>query len=122
MEETYRDLKGALVRKISSFATYSAIITDRYHGTIFALVANTPVLVIETNDHKVTSGMMWLDGVFPESSVRLVSTLDEGVEIAVRLMEDNDPPHRNDDYLFREYYQNRLKAFIESAGDSKSAP
>ncbi len=44
---------------IASYARYSLIITDRYHGTIFARIANTPVIVLRTTDHKVTSGAQW---------------------------------------------------------------
>ncbi len=48
------------------FAQYKLVITDRYHGTIFSLVSNTPVIVIKTNDHKVVTGVNWFKGIYDE--------------------------------------------------------
>ncbi len=43
--------------KIKEFASYSFVITDLYHGTIFSIIANTPVFVLKSSDHKVKSGL-----------------------------------------------------------------
>ena len=45
--------------KIEEFSKYELIITDRYHGTIFAAIASTPVIVINSADHKLSSGVNW---------------------------------------------------------------
>ena len=44
---------------IRMFSNYKVIITDRYHGTIFSLIAGTPVIILKTTDHKVISGADW---------------------------------------------------------------
>lgn len=44
---------------IESYSQKCVIVTDRYHGTIFARIAGTPVVVLKTNDHKVVSGAKW---------------------------------------------------------------
>lgn len=44
---------------IESYSQKRVIVTDRYHGTIFARIAGTPVVVLKTNDHKVVSGAKW---------------------------------------------------------------
>lgn len=43
--------------KINEFTQYDLIVTDLYHGTIFSLIANTPVFVLNSADHKIRSGV-----------------------------------------------------------------
>lgn len=45
---------------------YKVVITDRYHGTIFSLIANTPVIIIKSTDHKVTTGADWFKGIYDD--------------------------------------------------------
>ncbi|WP_082026255.1 polysaccharide pyruvyl transferase family protein [Prevotella pectinovora] len=42
---------------LQQFAKYQVVITDRYHGTIFSQIVNTPVIVISSTDHKLRSGV-----------------------------------------------------------------
>lgn len=51
---------------IDYFSKFKLIITDRFHGTIFSLISNTPVVVIKTNDHKVVIGAEWFFKSIPE--------------------------------------------------------
>lgn len=44
------------------FARYSLVVTDRFHGLIFAVLARTPVVVLPTVDHKLESGVEWFEG------------------------------------------------------------
>ena len=53
------ELHDALIR----FGSYEAIITDRYHGLIFAVLTKTPVVVLRTTNHKLTAAMTWFEGV-----------------------------------------------------------
>ena len=52
---------------IESYAHYRVVVTDRYHGTIFARIAGTPVVVLRTADHKVTSGAQWFEDAGDEA-------------------------------------------------------
>lgn len=61
---------------IESYSQKCVIVTDRYHGTIFARIAGTPVVVLKTNDHKVVSGAKW----FTDAG-------DEGIVVADNLEE-----------------------------------
>ncbi len=54
-----RDREKYVCGKIAQFARYRVIVTDRYHGMIFALAAGVPVIVLETSDHKLSSGLEW---------------------------------------------------------------
>ncbi len=59
-----RKKRGKILSQMwEEYAGYRAIVTDRYHGTIFSLIAGTPVVVISSTDHKLSSGVKW----FPES-------------------------------------------------------
>lgn len=43
------------------------VITDRYHGLIFAVITHTPVIVFKSYDTKISSGVKWfktLDWVY----------------------------------------------------------
>lgn len=60
------NLKGYIESEIESYSYYELTITDRYHGTIFSLCAGTPVIIIKTTDHKVTTGADWFKGVYDD--------------------------------------------------------
>ncbi len=61
IDETYDQINGLQERyvrdKIEEFSKYSLVITDLYHGTIFSVIACTPVLVLQSLDHKIKSGV-----------------------------------------------------------------
>lgn len=52
--------------EIESYSHFDVTITDRYHGTIFSLCAGTPVIIIKTTDHKVTTGADWFKGIYDD--------------------------------------------------------
>ena len=47
---------GKIVTRIGSARL---VITDRYHGLIFAVITRTPVVVMRSFDTKITSGVKW---------------------------------------------------------------
>ena len=51
-------LREAVRQQIEEFAKYKVTVTDRFHGMILSLAAGTPVVVLSTNDHKVTAGAL----------------------------------------------------------------
>lgn len=110
--ETYNNLEAFINEKTQSFSQYRVIITDRFHGTIFSLIADTPVIVIKTNDHKVTAGLEWFKGIYDEDSVCYASDLNEA-EIKARKIISLEPKIINGDDLYRIYYQYRLKKLID---------
>lgn len=58
-----KNRKKAVFGKIQQFARYKIIVTDRFHGVVFSLIANRPVIVLKTAGHKVKAMIDW----FPES-------------------------------------------------------
>ena len=95
--------------EIESFSHYKVIITDRYHGTIFSLIAGTPVIIIKTTDHKVTTGAEWFKGIY-DDYVFLADSLEEAAVLADKLY------HRECDnkltpYFESEYYDKLTDIF-----------
>lgn len=97
-----KDIKHYLELEIKRYAQYKLIITDRYHGTIFSLVANTPVIVLKTNDHKVTTGVEWFDGVY-DRYVNLADTLDDAYSLAEQVLKHKFN-YSLKPYFKKEYY------------------
>ena len=95
-----------IMAEIEKYSHYKLIITDRYHGTIFSLVAGTPVIIIKTTDHKVVTGAEWFRGVY-DDYVYLADSLDHSLEIAQRLY--NEERDHNMNAYFEEEYYNKLK-------------
>ena len=56
------------------FYNSDAVITDRYHGLIFAVLCRKPCIVLRTVDHKLTSAIHWFKDV---SFVEYAQELDE---------------------------------------------
>src|SRR5690606_39434039 len=48
--------RGVIEEFLQNIKRHKLVITDRYHGTIFAIAANTPVIVLGSTDHKLSSG------------------------------------------------------------------
>lgn len=111
--ETYDNFEQIIEEKIRSFSEYQAIITDRYHGTIFSLIANTPVIVVRTNDHKVSSGVDWFDGVYEKSSVVLADNLQDAQKKARYIIENNIRVN-NSTYFMDHYYKTKLKTDLDN--------
>lgn len=65
--------KRVVLEKISEFSRYKIIVTDRYHGVIFSLIASRPVIVLKTAGHKVKSAIDW----FPEEFKEYVFFIDD---------------------------------------------
>lgn len=93
------------------YSKYKLIITDRYHGTIFSLIAGTPVIVLSSTDHKLSSGVKW----FPESFsnyIRYAENVEQAYKFAIEMLNTEYsyslPPY------FKENYYDKLK---EKIGD-----
>lgn len=56
-----------VMAKVNQFSKYQLIITDRYHGTIFSLISNTPVIVLNSTDHKLSSGVDWFKEIYHDA-------------------------------------------------------
>lgn len=107
----YSGFSDILENTLQEYERYRVIITDRYHGTILANIANTPVVVLKTNDHKVTSGVTWFinNGYH---NIYLANDIGEAYRLAVKLYNENAITENA--ATFREKYYDKLGDIIFS--------
>lgn len=105
-----KNIQFYLEEQVNSLARYKLVITDRYHGTIFSLAANTPVIVLKTNDHKVTTGAEWFKGIY-DDYVYVAQSLEHARELAEMILQ-KEYSYRVKPYFDLEYYS-KLKGIIE---------
>ncbi|WP_099205684.1 polysaccharide pyruvyl transferase family protein [Scatolibacter rhodanostii] len=109
-KDIVRDAKKYIEKEIDSYGKYKLIITDRYHGTIFSLIAGTPVILIKTTDHKVITGGEWFKGVY-DTHVFIANDLDEAYDLATKIIDTNINytlvPY------FKEKYYDKLRKILE---------
>ena len=92
------------------FSRYKLVITDRYHGTIFSLIACTPVIVLPSTDHKLSSGVRWFPDEY-KGYVRYVEDINElGRAVSEVLAEKLS--YELPEYFGTNYYD-KLKQIIE---------
>lgn len=109
-ENSLKEYWKKIEETIDDYAQYQVIITDRYHGTIFALIANTPVIILKTTNHKVVTGADWFEGVY-EDYVYVVNDLEEASQVAQQIVTGFE--YRKLPSYFKEKYYDRLKDIIE---------
>lgn len=95
--------------EIEEYSKYKLIITDRYHGTILSLVAGTPVIILKTTDHKVTTGSDWFRGVY-DDYVYLANDLDAAYRKAVEILQ-SEKDYNLEPFFEREYYDKLPEIF-----------
>lgn len=104
------DIEAYIRRIVEHFASYKLIVTDKFHGIIFSLIANTPVIVIKTKDHKVTGGYELFHEHFPDS-VFYADDVSE-IETIARGILARGKQEKLDTYYNDKYYKN-LKEKID---------
>ncbi|WP_081964333.1 polysaccharide pyruvyl transferase family protein [Gallibacterium genomosp. 1] len=95
--------ENILEKYIQLFSSKELIITDRFHGTIFSLIAKTPVIVLKSIDHKVTEGAKWFIDKYPD----YIKSFDNLSECR-KFIENHDIKHecleKITPYFKKEYY------------------
>lgn len=96
-EEMKRNRDKLINQMIEKISTFKVVITDRYHGTIFSAIANTPVVVINSADHKLSSGVNWFPKDEFGDNVQFAKDLDDAYAkakaILVRTDIKKNPPY-----------------------------
>jgi pyruvyl transferase EpsI len=72
-----------LTETLSLFSGHQAVVTDRFHGLIFAIICRKPAVVLPTVDHKLTSAIAWFKDI---ANVQLCADLAEVQEMLKRVM------------------------------------
>ena len=111
-KELKNNLKNILENTFENFSKYKMIITDRYHGTIFSLISNTPTIVLGSTDHKLSSGVDWFKGIEEfEGYIYYAKNLEEAIKIAKELY--HKKYHYNLLPYFKVEYYDKLKERFE---------
>ena len=101
-KEIVHNPEAFIWKEIETYSRYKAVITDRYHGTIFSLIAGTPVIIVKSTDHKVVTGADWFKGVY-DDYVYLADSLDDAYEIAQKVYK-TELTHKLEPYFEERYY------------------
>lgn len=103
--KAWEEHREELIRKmLKRFAKYQLIITDRYHGTIFSQIVNTPVIVISSGDHKLSSGVKWFPQEVFGDNVFFAESLDIAYDIAIQILGRNGNIIPNPPYFMTNYW------------------
>ena len=97
---------------IEKIATYKVVITDRYHGTIFSAIANTPVVVINSADHKLSSGVKWFPKEVFANNVQFAENLDDAYEKANAILNSNEKLLKNPPYFKEKYWSKMIEMIV----------
>lgn len=103
------NLKKHIEAEIQTYSHFDITITDRYHGTIFSLCAGTPVIILKTTDHKVTTGADWFKGVYDEY-VYVADDLEDAYYKTKNVL-SKQLSHKLSPHFKTEYYDKLLSLF-----------
>lgn len=95
---------------IEKFSKFRLVITDRYHGTIFSAIAATPVVVINSADHKLSSGVKWFPEEFSDY-VHFADDLESAYSIAGSILDKSGYDYTLTPYFEENYYRD-LKSIL----------
>lgn len=100
--------REALIRSmLERFARFQLIITDRYHGTIFSQIENTPVIVLSSTDHKLSSGVNWFPKDLFSDNMHFARSLEEAYDLAQVILSRKGHITFNTTYFKDNYYSKR---------------
>lgn len=108
----WQNNREMLIREIlKKMSEYQVIITDRYHGTIFSQIVNTPVIVINSTDHKLSSGVNWFPVDKFGENVCFAHTLEDAYEKAIKILSRNGKIIHNPTWFKDTYYNHNICVF-----------
>lgn len=114
IQEIYNDRGKILSEIFEEYSKYEVVITDRYHGTIFSLIAATPVVVIGSTDHKLSSGVKWFPRNIFGDYITFANDLDEAYSKAIQMLQNSKKISHELPPYFKENYYDILKKRLES--------
>jgi len=96
-------------RLLSEFTRYEVVVTDRFHGIIYSLLAGTPCVALRSADHKITEGIKWFkdcQGLFFAEKAEDVPQLIEVAKTAL----DFEPINFSN--YFDEFFKQTAEVFL----------
>ena len=93
---------------LQKFSNYQVIVTDRYHGTIFSQIVNTPVVVLASSDHKLKSGVDWFPKEMFGNNIMFAKDLNEAYQMVQQILSRNGKVIKNPSYFLDSFYSKPL--------------
>lgn len=90
------------------FSNYQVIVTDRYHGTIFSQIVDTPVVVLASSDHKLKSGVDWFPKEMFGNNIMFAKDLNEAYQMVQQILSRKGKIIKNPSYFLDSYYSKPL--------------
>lgn len=90
-----------ILRKISGAKLN---ITDRFHGVIFSVITNTPVIVFKSLDHKIAEGIKW----FKHLDYVHYVTEEDSVEEIIKKYIEMDNHIEKKEYLLKKIIKEKI--------------
>ena len=109
-EYNRQNVEFELNKKFIQFSNYKVVVTDRYHGTIFGLINNCKVIVLNSTDHKLSSGVDWFKGVY-DNNIYYCSDINDVYNIVSEIY-GKESNEKLQPYFNQEYYD-KLKEKID---------
>ena len=81
-----------LDNKFKQFQTSQIVITDRLHGMIFAAITETPCVVFENFNHKITESYKWLENL---EYIRFCDNMNEIEDIIEEVIKSKNRKYDN---------------------------
>src|SRR6266542_6417635 len=94
--------KNIVEEKLDLFRKHSLVVTDRYHGAIFAYLTGTPCIAIPSADHKVEENCKYFKDT---NLIKFVRDVDE-FKLAIKALNEIKDHKR---LCFSKEYFNNLK-------------
>jgi pyruvyl transferase EpsI len=90
--------KSKLDETLAMFSQYEYIVTDRFHGLIFAILCKKPTVVLKTVDHKLTSAFDWFEEI---KFVQFANSIDDVPRVSLLVTDEKDRfvPDWNEKYF-----------------------
>lgn len=83
IEQPVADWRRAVDDTLAMFAQYDAVLTDRFHGLIFAVLMKRPVVVLGTHNHKLSSAMGWFEQIEFVQYAESIEEVSAKMEVAM---------------------------------------
>lgn len=103
--------KKYIEKEINAYSKFEVVITNRYHGVIFALAADTPVIVLPTADHKITAGLKWFKQA-GYKGIYFCEKIEQASEAAREVINNGEQLY-NGPYFYENFYREfDLEAYL----------
>lgn len=112
MSFLYNNREKALNIVLKEFSCFNVVVTDRYHGTIFSQITGTPVVVLDSADHKLCSGVKWFPNEIFGRYVYFAKDLDCAFEIVMEILKNRNSYHHKLPPYFRDRFYSHLKEYL----------